>query len=90
VKFFLIRFFVISRPIDWSSHELSSMDFAFVRIVMRMFKSNNHLIIDEVMSHFGLLKPNVIIIIARRTEKLNVIFSCIDNNICQSVLMLHH
>ena len=48
------------------------MDFAFVRIVMRMFKSNNRLIIDEIMSNFSLLKPNVII--AQRTEKLNVIF----------------
>ena len=72
--------------VDWSSRELSSMDFAFVRFVMRIFKCNNRLLIDEVMSNFGLLKPSKII--AQRSEKFNLKFPCIDNSICKLVLML--
>jgi hypothetical protein len=64
------------------------MDFAFVRFVMRIFKCNNRLSIEEVMSNFGLLKPSVII--AQSIEKFNVKLSCIENGICQSMLMLRH
>jgi hypothetical protein len=64
------------------------MDFAFVRFVMRIFKSSNRLIIDEVMSNFGLLKPSIIIV--QRMEKFKVKFSCTVNSMCQSVLMLRH
>ena len=74
--------------VDWSTRELSSMDFAFVRFVMRIFKCNNRLIIDEVMSNFSLLKPSVSI--AQRIGKFNVKFLGIENSICQSVLMLRH
>ena len=47
-----------------------------------IFKSNNRLIIDEIMSNFGLFKPSVKI--AQRIEKFNVF------SIFQSVLMLRH
>ena len=74
--------------VDWSSRELAAMDFAFVRFVMRIFKCSNRLIIDDIMSNFGLLKPSIIIV--QRMEKFKVKFSCSSNGICQSVLMLRH
>ena len=74
--------------VDWSSRDLAAMDFAFVRFVMRIFKCSNRLIIDDIMSNFGLLKPSIIIV--QRMEKFKVKFSCSLNGICQSVLMLRH
>ncbi len=74
--------------VDWSSRDLAAMYFAFVRFVMRIFKCSNRLIIDDIMSNFGLLKPSIIIV--QRMEKFKVKFSCSSNGICQSVLMLRH
>ena len=70
------------------SRDLASMDFSFIRVIMKIFKCNNRHIIDEILSNFGIFKPSELIV--KRTERFNVKYLASGNGVCQYLISLVH
>ena len=69
-----------------SSRDFVSMDFSFVRVIMKIFKCSNRAIIDDVMINLCVYKPSEFIRV--RTERFNVKYVNSDNLLCQALLLL--
>ena len=72
--------------VSLSSRDLASMDFSFVRVIMKIFKCSNRAIIDEVLLNLRVFKPSELIRV--RTERFNVKYSNSENLLCQALMLL--
>ena len=72
--------------VDISTRDLVSLDFSFVRVVMKIFKCSNNIIINEVMVNLGISRPSDLIRV--RTERFNIKYANSDNSLCQSLFLL--
>ncbi len=70
-----------TESVDLPKRELSSLDFAFTRFVMKVFKCGNAAISRDIMLCCGLLNPSDLVI--RRTQRFRVKFSNTENLFCQ-------
>jgi hypothetical protein len=78
---FLPVLLIATESVDLSKRELSALDFAFTRFVMKVFKCGNAAISREIMLCCGLLNPSELI--RKRTQRFRVKFSNTENLLCQ-------